>query len=302
MRLLISNPFASRATMTPSAPRRHIKLAAALVIVVAALSAVLYVYSEKGIPGATLSPATDSTTAASCYSTNDLANSFHYAFTISVNYTGQWNATAVGYSEENNSVATTPYFVDCFTGSGVGLIHFSDWNPGAQATLQVVAQKTDAGDGNLTIAMTYGSANSLTITNSTTLPHGSATVTGTMVGSTAVASSPPTSTSTAGTQLYDVTFQQVGDCSPPEYVAPWSVTLGNETIAQPSNATLPATGGFSTDPAFSTIVFSVPEGIYQYSISPTGEFSASSGVVTVDGLGVTVMVYGPAIGCVTTTG
>src|SRR5208282_2925219 len=202
-------------------------------------------YSYTGTSAATSS--TSSTTTTSCYSTNDLANSLHYAFTIAVNYTGQWNATAVGYSGggENDSSAAHPYFVDCFTGSGVGLIHFSDWNSGGQVTLQVVAQKTDAGDGNLSMTMTYGSSNSLTQTDSTTLPGGSAMVTGTMVGSTAVVSSPTTSTSTAagtGTQLYDVTFQQLGDCSPAFYVAPWSVTLGSETIAQPSNATLPATG------------------------------------------------------------
>jgi hypothetical protein len=291
--------------MAARPPRRYGRFVAVALVVAIVVGASLYAYSYTGTtPAQTRST---STTTTSCYTANDLANPVHYAFTIAVNYTGQWKATAVGYSGagENNSSAANPFFVDCFTGSGVGLIHFSDWNPGGQATLQVAAQKADASSGNLTVTMTYGSSNSLTTTNSTVLPSGSATTTGTMVGSTAVASGPATplvSTSTAGTQLYDVTFMQAGDCSPSEYVAPWSVTLGSETIAQPANGTLPATGGFTTDQALSTIAFSVPDGVYQYSISPTGDFSSNSGVVTVDGTGVLVMVYGPAIGCVTTTG
>ncbi len=49
-----------------------------------------------------------------------------------------------------------------------------------------------------------------------------------------------TTTSTATTftstrpQLYNVTFQQAGACSPAVYVLPWSVTLGNTTEAQPA--------------------------------------------------------------------
>jgi hypothetical protein len=293
--------------MTPAAPRSYARLGAMVVIAAVVIGAGIFASTLFGT--ATKAPQTAATapTTSSCSPTSDLAAPRRFAFNIAVNYTGRWEATATGYSPTAGANGATPAFVDCYTGSGVGLIYLSDWNEGGQATLQLVAEKTDSGGGNLTISVTFGASNSMTEANSTSLPEGSATVTATMLGEAAVVSNFTATTSSAGaTRLYDVTFLQEGDCSPPVYVLPWSVTLGNETIAQPSNATLPIKSPPSTygpaNQSLTTIAFSVPDGVYQYTISPPGTFSSDSGSITVNGAGVLVMVYGPAIGCRTTQG
>jgi len=287
--------------MTPAAPRSHARLGAMVVIAAVVIGAGIFASNLFGTATTTGTTSAALSTSNSCAPTDDLAPPRHFAFNIAVNYTGPWNATAEGYS------GTTPAFIECYTGSGVGLFYLSDWDQGGQATLQVVAQKADSGSGNLSISITFGATNSMTAENSTSLPGGSATITATILDNAAVASNFTTTTSAArGTRLYDVTFQQLGDCSPPVYVVPWSVTLGNVTIAQPSNATLPIKSPPSTygpaNQSLATIVFSVPDGVYQYTISPPGTFSSDSGSVTVNGTGVLVMVYGPAIGCRTTQG
>jgi hypothetical protein len=97
-------------------------------------------------------------------------------------------------------------------------------------------------------------------------------------------------------RVYQVTFEQQGACAPPPlYTAPWSVILAAETEAEPSNATLsipssPITAG-PTLVNSSIIVFSVPDGVYQYTISPEFGFSPSSGTVRVQGDDVTIMLY-----------
>jgi hypothetical protein len=73
------------------------------------------------------------------------------------------------------------------------------------------------------------------------------------------------------------------------------VILAAETEAEPSNATLsipssPITAG-PTLVNSSIIVFSVPDGVYQYTISPEFGFSPSSGTVRVQGDDVTIMLY-----------
>ena len=72
--------------------------------------------------------------------------------------------------------------------------------------------------------------------------------------------------------VYKVAFKQLGACSPPAFVSPWSVTLGNLTEAEPSNATIPVRNdSIVASPSFenlSTIVFSVPNGVYHYLIYP----------------------------------
>ncbi|MDA4116485.1 MAG: hypothetical protein OK442_08020 [Thaumarchaeota archaeon] len=285
--------------MTPAAPRNYLRLGALVVMAAVVIGAGIFASTLFGT--ATTTPRTTSTilsTSSSCAPTDDLAPPRHFAFNIAVNYTGPWNATAEGYS------GNTPAFIECFTGDGVGLIYLSDWDQGGQATLQVVAQKGDSGGGNLSISIDFGATNSMAEENSTSLPGGSATITATILDNAAVASNFTTTTSAAGGgRLYDVTFQQSGDCSPPLYVVPWSVTLGNVTIAQPSNATLPITSEPSnpsqTNQSLSTIVFSVPDGSYQYTISPKGTFSSDYGSVTVNGAGVLVTVNGPANGCKT---
>lgn len=265
-----------------------------------------YSGTVKTTQAITTTAATTATGSTSCYPTDDLAASRHFGFSISINYTGPWNATAEGFSGgQNSSAALTPYFVDCFTGSGAGLIYLSDWNPGGQATLQFVAEKTDSDSGNLSMSLTFGTSNSLTETNSAALAYGTTTLTATMLGAAAVVRSAATSTS-SGTQLYGVAFTQAGDCSPKIYVAPWSVTLGNQTIAQPSNATLPISGGaFAASSGYeslSTIIFSVPNGVYSYTLSPPGAFSLDSGSVTVNRFSVSVTVNGPVVSCTPTTG
>ncbi len=116
---------------------------------------------------------------------------------------------------------------------------------------------------------------------------------------------PETSTSTAtpsaGVRLYEVTFRQSGDCTPTAYAAPWSVTLGSWPVAEPSNATLPInTNTGSAGPAYSNssvLVFSVPNGQYQYHIAVGWDFGNPSGVIDVNGADVTVLLQGPAISC-----
>ena len=210
-----------------------------------------------------------------------------------------------GETANGSAVAATLAFIDCYSGNGVGLFYLSDWNQGGQATLQVVAEKTTPSSGNLSISMMYGGSNSMTQTNSTTLPNGSATITATILGNAAIApTGPPATYATSEARFYEVSFHQSGACSPSAYVAPWSVTLGNQTIAEPSGATLPIPNGtFSAGPAnqnLSTIVFSVPNGVYGYRISPYGAFSPTSGTITVDGSDVSVEANGPILSCTTT--
>lgn len=139
------------------------------------------------------------------------------------------------------------------------------------------------------------------------------TISGTFANGTSFSSTvlvqilPPTSTTSNGSaQLHKVTFQQEGACSPSVYVAPWSVTLGTITEAEPPGTPLPIlNGGYSAGPEPSsiyTIVFSVPNGTYQYSVRPQGAFYAYSGTVTVNGADVLITLNGPAISCTTTTG
>jgi hypothetical protein len=287
--------------VTPEAPRNYTRLGAAMVIAAVVIGAGIFA-STLFATGAKApqTTTTNALTTTSCSPTGDFAAPRHFAFNIAVNYSGPWDATAEGYS------GTTPAFIDCYTGSGEGLIYLSDWNQAGQATLQVVAEKTDGGNGNLSISMTFGASNSMTQTNSTSLPHGAATITATMIGEAAVASNSTLTTSSgAEARLYDVTFHQSGACSPLTYVAPWSVTLGNETIAEPSNATLPIPGGpyagGQEDQNLSTIVFSVPDGVYQYSLSPSEAFASPMGSVTVNGSDVSIKVDGPLVSCTATT-
>lgn len=226
--------------MTADAPRNYARLGAAVVILAIIIGAGIYATSLfETAATQSQTTAASTTTAASCTPTNHLAAPRHFAFNIAVNYTGTWGATVTGYSG-----VATPAFVDCYTGNGLGFIYMSDWNQGGQATLQVVAEKTDPGGGNLSISVTFGSSNSTTRTNSTSLPTGSATVTATMLGEAAIVQGgAATIPVPVETRLFEVTFHQCGACSPLAFVAPWSVTLGSETVAEPSTATLPIQNG-----------------------------------------------------------
>ena len=87
-------------------------------------------------------------------------------------------------------------------------------------------------------------------------------------------------------QLHKVTFNDTGlYCNGVSYVSPWAVTLGKITIAQPSNATLPLSGAYSESSAYyliSKIVFTVPNGSYNYTVIPS-ELMPASGTVNVNG-------------------
>ena len=114
-----------------------------------------------------------------------------------------------------------------------------------------------------------------------------------------------TTTFTTGSVLYNVTFQQIGACSPAVYVLPWSVTLGNEVRAEPPGTPLPiSNGGYSAGPeppGLYTIVFTVPDGVYAYTVAPQGAFYTYTGTVTVNGSAVSIVLDGPAVSCTTTT-
>jgi len=98
-------------------------------------------------------------------------------------------------------------------------------------------------------------------------------------------------------RLYEVAFRQMGSCSPTLFAGPWSVTLGNQTLAEPSNASLPAQGTASPQNPNDTITFSVPDGVYPYTVSPGAYFQPSSGAVRVGGSDVLVVLQGPVTSC-----
>ena len=103
-------------------------------------------------------------------------------------------------------------------------------------------------------------------------------------------------TGAAGT-LYTVTFRQAGTCSPTIYAPKWSVTLGNITKSAQTNNTASNTA-YAEPLSPPPIVFSVANGVYQYTIGPSNdEFQPSSGTVTVNGADVIVTVTGPVTSC-----
>ena len=106
-----------------------------------------------------------------------------------------------------------------------------------------------------------------------------------------------------GVRLYDVTFQQRGACSPVFWMLPWAVTLNSWTQIQPHGATIPPQYYYGTsDASLAEIVFSVPNGSYQWKAFPTTGYNSdpTSGVVKVSGSNVTVQVDGEPTGCTTT--
>gem|GEM_PF-6437600 len=84
-----------------------------------------------------------------------------------------------------------------------------------------------------------------------------------------------------------------------------SLPSHQQTIAQPSNATLPLSEShfeaLSSYGNYSVIWFSVPNGTYSYSILPQA-FPQHSGSVTVNGMDTTIEVQAATILCTETTG
>jgi len=130
-------------------------------------------------------------------------------------------------------------------------------------------------------------------------------------------SSSKTTTYTAtGSNSYQVEFvQQAAICPPsiPMYVAPWSVTLGNQSKTEPSNGT--PTGWSSSYSVYSKIAFFVHNGVYDYNATPddngytpfqvsspvNGADATVTGRVTVIGSNVTVNIGPPEVYCTAAT-
>lgn len=118
------------------------------------------------------------------------------------------------------------------------------------------------------------------------------------------------STSATGTShLYELEFLQESNCPYGSWLIPWAVVLDNETLVQPSNATVPTPSSYpdsrlTSDSNYSAIWFSVPNGNYSYKILPENFFGVEvSGNVTVNGSNGEVQIYAfvTAMGCSTTS-
>jgi hypothetical protein len=102
--------------------------------------------------------------------------------------------------------------------------------------------------------------------------------------------------------LHQLEFVQESNCPYGSWVYPWGVTLNGATLTQPSNATLPlsySNARLTSNSSYSTISFSVPNGVYSYAVVPTGFAGKQSGNVTVSGSNVEVEVWSfiTAMGC-----
>ena len=145
------------------------------------------------------------------------------------------------------------------------------------------------------------SSSATTLAGTVSVPGGGATSTSAISTSTALAA-------TNGTpQLHRVEFLQESNCPYGVWLVPWAVVLDNQTVVQPSNATLPLsynTSHLTYDSNYSAIWFSLPDGTYSYTILPKNFYGLEqSGNVTVDGSDVVVQVsaFVTAMGCSSTT-
>jgi hypothetical protein len=104
---------------------------------------------------------------------------------------------------------------------------------------------------------------------------------------------------------YEVTFQQIGACSPTFWGVPWSVTIGNVTKVQPPGTTLPLDNyslSATTNSSLSEITFSLADGTYDYRVSPSAEFfTPTFGTVKVSSSNVTVDIAYTGTSCITSS-
>jgi hypothetical protein len=113
---------------------------------------------------------------------------------------------------------------------------------------------------------------------------------------TTTATGTTTTTTTAGApissvQLYEVIFNESALCY--TYADEWAVTLGSITQSQPSNMTFPFSGrvGFSSAAEMiSKIVFTVPDGRYNFNVSRSADSVPANGTVNVSGSNVVVQI------------
>jgi len=115
------------------------------------------------------------------------------------------------------------------------------------------------------------------------------------------------SRSVATSHLYQLEFVQESNCPYGSWLVPWGAMINHQTIAQPPNATLPLSYGatrLTGNSTYSTILFSLPNGTYNFSILPNDPLGTEqSGNVTVDGSKVVVLVYAfiTSMGCSSAT-
>jgi hypothetical protein len=158
---------------------------------------------------------------------------------------------------------------------------------------RVLTQRKDAGHSNLrSILLGLFVALTIIFAFATVAKSGRTTVTETL-------STMQTTTVTGSNNtgaVFKVTFQQEGACSPTLYVPKWSVVLGNENETEQ----LSSHDYYAGPIPVPDLVFSVPNGFYQYRITGDGvgyAFEPDSGNVTVDGADVVVVAVGPMTSC-----
>jgi len=146
-------------------PRRHryVYVAIAIIVAAALISGTIAVVSPT--LRTTVTKTTTMTTTTTCSPAASQENPA-MAFRIEVEYTGSWNATAIGYSNTTVSEA----FLKCYFGNWNGWILISSWNPNGSSGLSLTVQKMDASSGNLT-AIPFGIGQG----KSTVAPYGTVT-------------------------------------------------------------------------------------------------------------------------------
>ena len=151
--------------------RNFTRVAVAIVVAAIVISAAALSYSSfestvtktvftgtDTTTGSTITSTATTTSLGSCsmaVSQKPLLNSS--AFLTEVQFDGQWNATAVGYT----NASPTPALDRCYFGSDTGYILIPNWNLKGESALGVVVQKMSPGAGNLTA--TLGSDRNSTI-------------------------------------------------------------------------------------------------------------------------------------------
>jgi len=106
---------------------------------------------------------------------------------------------------------------------------------------------------------------------------------------------------------YQLEFVQESNCPYGSWLIPWAVTIDHQTVTQPPSASPPLSYSASRltgNSTYSTILFSLPNGTYNYSILPNDPLGTEqSGSVTVVGSNVVVQVYAfiTAMGCSSTS-
>ncbi len=113
-----------------------------------------------------------------------------------------------------------------------------------------------------------------------------------------------TESCTDDSSLHCVVFQQLGACSPEFWGIPWSVTIGNMTEVQPPGTPLPL-NNYGLDGTLNSnltvIVFSLPNGHYNFSVSPSAAFfTPTTGSVSVSGSDVLVQIAYTGTSCIAT--